>query len=86
MKAEELYKKEFGNVAYVPKESVIWLLKNVTVQQERKPDYINLTEQQLTELSQIGGNYIYEGCNEDLHITAMGVLEILKRYEQIKNS
>ena len=47
---------------------------------------VYLTENQIAELAQIGSQYLYLGAMENGRLSYGGVLEILKRYEELRKT
>ena len=47
---------------------------------------VYLTENQIAELAQIGSQYLYLGAMENSRLSYGGVLEILKRYEELRKT
>lgn len=47
---------------------------------------VYLTENQIAELAQIGSQYLYLGEMEEGRLSYGGVLEILKRYEELRKT
>lgn len=47
---------------------------------------VYLTENQIAELAQIGSQHLYLGAMEEGKISYGGVIEILKRYEELRKT
>lgn len=47
---------------------------------------VYLTENQIAELANIGSNHLYLGAMDEGRLSYGGVLEILKRYEELRKS
>ena len=47
---------------------------------------VYLTENQIAELAQIGSKYLYLGEMEEGRISYGGIMEILKRYEELRKN
>ena len=47
---------------------------------------VYLTENQIAELAQIGSKYLYLGVMEEGRISYGGIMEILKRYEELRKT
>ena len=45
---------------------------------------VYLTENQIAELAQIGSQYLYLGAMDEGRISNGGIIEILKRYEELR--
>jgi hypothetical protein len=54
------------------------------LQQASVSGSLQLSEAQITELAHIGSNYVYEGVMEDGRISELGILEVIKKYEEFK--
>jgi hypothetical protein len=46
--------------------------------------WMGLTEKQIDELSHIGSQHLYLGAMDEGRLSSIGVLEILKRYEELR--
>ena len=46
---------------------------------------ILITAKELVELADIGTRYIYIDADEEARLSSGGVLEILRRYEELRN-
>ena len=49
-------------------------------------DSVYLTENQIAELAQIGSQYLYLGVMDEGRISYGGIIEILKRYEELRKT
>lgn len=47
---------------------------------------VYLTENQIAELAQIGSQHLYLGVMEEGRISYVGIIEILKRYEELRKT
>ena len=47
---------------------------------------VYLTENQIAELAQIGSQYLYLGAMDEGRISYGGIIEILKRYEELRKT
>lgn len=47
---------------------------------------VYLTENQIAELAQIGSQHLYLGVMEEGRISYGGIIEILKRYEELRKT
>lgn len=47
---------------------------------------VYLTENQIAELAQISSQYLYLGAMEEGRISYGGIIEILKRYEELRKT
>ena len=47
---------------------------------------VYLTENQIAELAQIGSQHLYLGAMDEGRISYVGIMEILKRYEEFRKA
>lgn len=53
---------------------------------QRVSGSVYLTENQIAELAQIGSQHLYLGAMEEGRISYGGIIEILKRYEELRKT
>jgi hypothetical protein len=49
-------------------------------------DSVFLTENEIAELANVGSQYLYLGAMDEGRLSYEGVLKILKRYEELRNT
>lgn len=70
--------------AQVEKEALE--LHNEQLRQTTVSGSVYLTENQIAELAQIGSQHLYLGEMEEGRISYGGIIEILKRYEELRKT
>lgn len=48
-------------------------------------EQVTLTENQIADLSIIASKYLYLGVNDEGRMSYNGIIEVLKKYESIRN-
>lgn len=63
--------------------------EDIIKESDSSPDVsgsVDLTENQISELAQIGSNHSYLGAMDECRISHGGIMQILKRYEEFRKT
>ena len=69
---------ELSNDAITPQQAQTLLLRLFVVSGS-----LQLTDEQTKILADIGSQFIYEGVNDDLRISELGILEVFHKWKEL---